>query len=269
MKWFFLLAALLMAGAGCAANCQKIQQELDSCRNTLKDQDFIIKKQDSTIRQQENQIQTYEANLAELNKHLAISSREKGTYEERIRKISSEIREYMQKQMQDNREFLTGIVFDDFIGNELVPREFSGENRALIIEVSHPVPSGGHIKGIGGYFLDSGEIVVKLFRLVEKDYMVVHSKSILVEAQKPSMQFVDFDSPLIIKPGDIIGYYFPGTVFVPYDTDVGAISYQTLRSDEYPSGSRISEDAIWEKNQVKRKYSLNYYGIFYRKEGSE
>lgn len=269
MRWFFLSALLLIAGAGCAANCQSIQQELNTCQTTLKDQDFIIKKQESTIRQQDAQIQTYESNIAELTKHLNISSREKGTYEERIRKIAAEVRQHMQKQMQDNREFLTGIVFDDFIGNELVPREYAGESRALIVDVSHPVPSGGHIKGIGGYFLNSGDIVVKLLRLVEKDFMVVHSKYIRVEAQKPSKQFIDFESPLIIKPGDIIAYYFPGTVFVPYDTDVGVVSYQTLRSDDYQNGSRISEDDVWEKNQVKRKYSLNYYGIFYRKEGAE
>lgn len=269
MKIFFLLAVLLITGVGCATNCQNVQKNFDDCQSTLTDQDFIIKKQESTLRQQATQIQTYESNIAELTRQLNISSDEKRTYDERIRKIASEVRGFMQKQMRDNRDFLTGIVFDDFIGNELIPRESSGDNRVLIVEVANPVPSGGHIKGIGGYFLDSGEIVVKLLRKSEKDYMVVHSMSIRVEIQKPGKQFIDFDSPLIIKPGDIIAYYFPGPVFVPYDRDVGVVSYQELQSDDYPSGSRVSEDDIWKKNQANRKYSLNYYGIFYRKDGSE
>jgi len=269
MKHFFLLAALLITGVGCATNCQNIQQNFDACQSTLKDQDFIIKKQESTIRQQETQIQAYEASIAELTRQLNISSDEKRTYDERIRKIASEVRGFMQKQMRDNREFLTGIVFDDFIGNELIPRETAGDNRVLIVEVANPVPSGGHIKGIGGYFLNSGEIVVKLLRRSEKDYMVIHSMPIRVEIQKPGKQFIDFDSPLIIKPGDIMAYYFPGPVIVPYDRDVGVVSFQEMPSDDYPSGSRVSEDDIWKENQANRKYSLNYYGIFYRKDGSE
>jgi len=276
MRWIFLCILIAMTTIGCAANCQNVQQQLDTCQVTLTDQDYIIKKQESTIRQKDQKIvdqkETIEkmgADIAELNRRLNISSNEKGRYNERIKNIASSVREFIKQQMRDNRNFLTDIALEDFIGNELIEREHSGEEKMLIVNVSHPVPSGGQINGVGGYFTGSADIVIKLLRPVGNDYIVIYNKQVQVDAEEPGKKLIDFDSPFIVKKGDVIAYYFPGNVNAPYDSDIGTNTYSKMRSDKYAHGDRIAAGDIWNADQIKRKYSLNYYGIFYTRVDSE
>jgi hypothetical protein len=276
MRWIFLFILVAMTTMGCAANCQKVQQELNTCQVTLTDQDYIIKKQESTLRQKDQKISEQQesikkmgADIAELNRQLNISSSEKGRYDERIRTIASSVREYIKKQMQDNRNFLTGIALEDFVGNELIERAHSDEENVLVVDVSNPVPSGGQINGVGGYFSDSAEIVIKLLRPSGNDYIVIYNKQVQVEAEAPGSKYIDFDSPFIVKKGDVIAYYFPGPVNVSYDSDIGTNAYSEMRSDKFGHGDRMAATDIWHADENKRKYSLNYYGIFYTRVDSE
>ncbi len=276
MRWIILFILVMLTTIGCAANCQNVQQQFDTCQATLKDQDFIIKKQESDIRQknqkieeQQETIKKKDADIAELNRQLNISTNEKGRYDERIKDIASSVREYIKQQMRDNRNFLTSIALEDFIGNELIEREHTGEGNMLVINVEHPVPSGGQINGIGGYFTGSADIVIKLLRPVGNDYLVIYNKEIKVEATAPGKQYIDLDSPFIVKKGDVIAYYFPGIVNAPYDSEIGTNTYTKMRSDKYPHGERVAAEDIWHADQAKRKYSLNYYGIFYTRVDSE
>lgn len=276
MKWIFLFSLVAMTTIGCAANCQNIQQQLDSCQATLTDNDFVINKQESTLRQKDQKIAEQNetikkmgTDIAELNRRLNISSNEKGRNNERIRNIASSVREYIKQQMKNNRNFLTGIALEDFIGNELIERAHSGDEKMLIVNMAHPIPSGGQINGVGGYFTDAADIVIKLLRPVGNDYIVIYDKQVRVDAAAPDEKYIDFDSPFIVKKGDVIAYYFPGPVNVPYDSDIGTNTYSPIRSDKYAHGDRIAAEDIWHTDQIKRKYSLNYYGIFYTRVDSE
>ena len=276
MRWIFLLMTATLTATGCAANCQNIQMELNTCQTTLADQDFIIKKQESALRQkdqkiaeQQETIQNMGTDIAELNRQLNIITTEKGRNDARIRNIAASVREFIKKQMQENRNFLTDIALEDFIGNELIDRANSGDESMIIINVAHPVPSGGQINGIGGYFNGSADILVKLLRPVGNDYLVVYNKPVRVEAETPGEQYLDFDSPFIVKKGDILAYYFPGPVNVPYDVNIGINTYAKMRSDKYGHGDRVAADNIWGSETVNRKYSLNYYGVFYTRVDSD
>jgi len=276
MRWIFLFILMAMTTIGCAANCQNVQMELNTCQATLADQDFIIKKQESAMRQkdqkiaeQQESIEKMGADIAELNRRLNIITNEKGRYDERIRTIASSVREFIKQQMRDNRNFLTDIALEDFIGNELIERAHSGDEKLIIFNVDNPVPSGGQINGIGGYFIGSADIIIKLLRPVGNDYIVIYSQQLHVEADKPGKQYIDFDNPFIVKKGDIIAYYFPGPVNVPYDSNIGISTYSTMRSDKYGHGERIAADNIWQSEEINRRYSLNYYGIFYTRVDSE
>ncbi|MDO9263054.1 MAG: hypothetical protein Q7U02_03750 [Desulfosalsimonadaceae bacterium] len=270
MRWIFLFILVAVTTIGCAANCQNVQQQLDTCKTTLTDQDFIIKKQESSIREKDQKIaeqnKTIEKlglDIAELNRQLNISSDEKGRNDARVREINAKVREFMQKQMRDNTNFLTDIALEDFIGEELMPRQHTGDEKLIIIDVAHPVPSGGQINGIGGYFRGPSDVVIKLLRPVGNDYVVIYTKELKFDAGNPGKKTIDFESPFIVKKGDVIAYYFPGPVNVPYDSNIGINTYTEMESDEYAQGDRIAADDIWHKDQTKRKYSLNYYGIFY------
>jgi len=276
MRWIFLFILTATTTMGCAANCQKVQQELNTCQVTLTDQDYIIKKQESTLRQkdqkiaeQKESIEKMGADIAELNRQLNISSSEKGRYDERIKNIASSVREFIKQQMRDNRNFLTGIALEDFIGNELIERAHSDEENILVVDVSNPVPSGGQINGVGGYFSGSADIIVKLLRPSGNDYIVIYNKQVTVETDEPGKKYIDFVSPFIVKKGDVIAYYFPGPVNVPYDSDIGTNTYSKIRSDKFGHGDRMAAADIWHTDEIKRKYSLNYYGIFYTRVESE
>jgi len=276
MRWIFLFILIAMTTIGCAANCQNVEQQLDTCKATRTDLDLIIKKQDSTIRQKDMQlaeqnktIEKLGLDIAELNRQLGISSNEKGRNDERVRDITAKVREYIQKQTRDNSNFLTDIALEDFVGDELIKRAHTGDEKMMIVNVAHPVPSGGQINGIGGYFAGPSHIVIKLLRPVGNDYVVVYSKELTFDAGISGKKYVDFDSPFIVKKGDILAYYFPGTVNVPYDSNIGTSTYFKMDSDEYAHGNRVASEDIWHANQDKRKYSLNYYGVFYTRVGSE
>ena len=271
MRWVIIFISLAMLGTGCATS-QALQQELDKCQQSLSDQDLLMAKQESTIRQkdqkideQKESIQKLEAQLSELNRRLNISSTEQSRYNERIRRISGSVREFIKNQIRDQRNFLTDIALEDFIGNPLIKRENTDDSKNMIVDVAHPVPSQGQINGIGGYFTGDCEIHIKFLRPVGNDYIVTYSKPVKVAAAEPGKQLIDFDQPIIARKGDIIAYYFPGPVNVPFDRALGISSYFKMKSDKYQSGDRVEADAIWPSDQAKRKYSLNYYGIFYTK----
>ncbi len=57
---------------------------------------------------------------------------------------------------------------------------------------------------------------------------------------------------------------------VPFDINIGTKTYSRMRSDKFDQGTRITAEDIWNEDQESRKYSLNYYGVFYtRFESSE
>jgi len=272
MRWGIIFISLAMiVGTGCATN-QAMQQKLDQCQQSLSDQDLLITKQESTIRQKEQKIkdqnssiQNLEAQVAELNRRLNISSTEQSRYNARIRRISSSVREFIKDQIRDQRNFLTDIALEDFIGNPLIARENTDAANNMIINVAHPVPSQGQINGIGGYFTGPCEVYIKLLRPVGKDYVVTYSKALTIDAAEPGERLIDFEQPIIARKGDIVAYYFPGPVPVPFDSELGIPSYFKMRSDKYQNGDRVKADDIWRSDQTKRKYSLNYFGIFYTK----
>ena len=153
---------------------------------------------------------------------------------------------------------------EDLIGNESIQREYSGESGIFIIDTANPVPNDGQINGIGGYFLGTTEVVVKLLRPMGKDYIITDSKKLSFDIEKAGKTHVDFENPLIVKKGDILAFYFPKSVTVPYDTGLGTNAYSEMKEDEYESGVKISADDFIQASKIKRKYSLNYYGIFFQ-----
>jgi len=271
MRMTFLLMMIGIFSVGCA-NCKNIQDQFDACQKTLTDQDLIIKNKDSTIRQKDqdlkdkdDSIKKLELQIVELNRRLSITSSEKGVNDDRIKNISFLVREYIKDQIRKNKDFLSAVELEDFIGNELIKREYSGEAGLFIIDTANPVPSDGQINGVGGYFLGSTEVVVKLLRPMGKDYIVTESKNLNFDLDKAGKSYIDFDNPLIVKKDDIMAFYFPKSVTVPYDSGFGVSTYSSLKEDKYESGGKIAAEELQATNQVKRKYSLNYYGIFIQK----
>jgi len=271
MRITFLLMIIGILSVGCA-NCKNIQEQLNTCQKTLTDQDLIIKTKESTIRQKDqdlkekdDSIKKLDLQIIELNRRLTITSSEKGVNDDRIKNISFLVREYIKDQIRKNRDFLSEVELEDFIGNELIKREYSGESGLFIVDMANPVPSDGQINGIGGYFLGPTEVVVKLLRPMGKEFIVTDSKNLNFEIDKDGKTYIDFDNPLIVKKDDIIAFYFPKSVTVPYDSGLGVSTYSSLKEDKYESGGRIASDDLSQANQIKRKYSLNYYGIFIQK----
>ncbi len=270
MRWLVLFICLLTAGMGCATAFPNVEKELASCRQSVSDKQERIEAQQAAIEQKEQAISEKEETISSLNSRigelehrLKISYSEQERYDERIQRVTSAVRDFIKKQIQEERTFLTDVALEDFIGNPLVERQYLEDPVNLIIDVAHPVPGQGQINGIGGYFKGNGEIFVKLLRPVGEDYLVTHSKSLQVAADEPGKKLIDFDKPIFVNQDDILAFYFPdSSVVVSYDTHVGVHSYHRMRKDRYPNGTRLKADDIERPEQTKRKYSLNYYGIF-------
>ena len=270
MRWLVLFSCLLTAGMGCATAFPNVEKKLASCRQSVTDKEQRIEAQQAAIAQKEqaiaeNQetISRLNSRISELEHRLKISYSEQERYDERIQRVTSSVREFIKKQIQEERTFLTDVALEDFVGYPLVERESLEDPANLIIDTAHPVPGQGQINGIGGYFKGKGELFVKLLRPIGEDYLITHSKALQVAADEPGKKLIDFDKPIFVNEGDILAFYFPdASVLVSYDTHVGVNSYHWMRKDKYPNGARLKTDDIEQTEQTKRKYSLNYYGIF-------
>jgi hypothetical protein len=269
MRWYIVLLILAAAGTGCATSCPELRQQLDTSRQTVEQREEVIERQKSTIQQvkktinaRNQRISDLEAQIAELDRRLNISYSEQNRYDERIRKITSAVRSFIKEQIKENRTFLTDISLEDVIGNPLISREYIDEDDTVLFDMDHPVPAPGHVNGVGGYFEGSGDIVIKFLRPVGEDYIVTASKALPVSGEEPGERQIDFDKPILVNKGDILVYYLNGPIGAFYDDMIGTNSYFRMPKDRYPAGERVTADAIWNPDQNRRKYSLNYYGIF-------
>ncbi|MFO7838510.1 MAG: hypothetical protein R6X08_03280 [Desulfosalsimonadaceae bacterium] len=271
MRWLLVFAALLAVCTGCAASCPTLQERLDDCKQTITnreekiaEQQTALKKREQRIDKKNEAIESLEERIAKLEKRLNISGSEQKYYDKRLRELTSEIRSYVKGQIEQNRAFLTRIELEDFIGNPLIARRNLDEGTRMVVDTAHPIPGKGQINGIGGYFSGSGIIVVKILRPVGEDYMVAASKALEVTADSKGKHLLDFDNPIIVNKGDLVGYYIAGPAAVSYDSGPGVQSYFRMRKDDFNDGRRVEADEIWREKEPARKYSLNYYGVFSR-----
>ncbi len=269
MRWIFLFLPIWLAVTGCASTCPEVRQQLKACHQSVIERDQVIGKKQAVIEEKEQTIEdknetiaTLKGQIDELDRRLNILTSEQNRYDERIQRLTSEVRDFVKMQIQENRRFLTNVALEDFVGNPLILRENVAKAGHMIVDMAHPVPGKGQINGIGGYFQGSGEICVKLLRPVGSDYIVTYSKALRVECSKTCKLLIDFDKPILVNKGDVVAYYLPGPVSVVYDREIGVNSYFEVHTDKYPVGERIKADDMWQPKQSKRKYSLNYYGIF-------
>jgi hypothetical protein len=95
-----------------------------------------------------------------------------------------------------------------------------------------------------------------------KDYIVTDSKNLTIAIDKAGKTYIDFNSPLIVEKDDILAFYFSKSVTVPYDSGIGTNVFLSMKEDQHESGGQLAADDVLATKQTKRKYSLNYYGIF-------
>ena len=268
MRWILLFVSVCAAGMGCAT-CPDVRQQLKQSEQTIEMREKLIEQQRAVISEKEGIIEdknetisTLKNQIDELDRRLNISNNEQDRYDERIQQVTSEVRSFVKKQIQQSRSFLTNIALEDFVGFPLIARENMDTDASMVVDLAHPVPGKGQINGIGGYFKGSGSIVVKLMRPVGSDYIVTYNKTLALDAAEAAKRLIDFDSPIMVNKGDVVAYYLPESISVAYDREIGVSSYFRAATDEFPVGERIQADALWKQKQPKRKYSLNYYGIF-------
>lgn len=268
MRWMLLFVSLFAAITGCAT-CPDVRQQLKDSEQAIEMREKMIEKQQAVISEKEEVIEdknetitTLKKQIDELDRRLNISNNEQDRYDERIQQVTSEVRSFVKKQIQQSRSFLTNIALEDFVGFPLIARENMDTEASMVVDLAHPVPGKGQINGIGGYFKGSGRVVVKLMRPVGRDYIVTYNKTLTLDSGEAAKQLVDFDNPIMVNKGDVVAYYLPESIAVAYDRKIGVSSYFRAKSDEFPVGERIEADSLWKQKQPKRKYSLNYYGIF-------
>lgn len=274
MRRAVLCICVLAVSAGCTAGLHGGRSPLSACRSTVKEKEQVIEEKNKVIREKQQEVREKEKvisglrdRVSELERLLKISYREQEQYDERIRNVTSGVRGFLKQQIMDYRNFLTHLSLEDFVGNPLIKRGSMDDSANMVVLSGHPVPAQGQINGVGGYFAGPGKISVKLLKKVGEDYIVTSSKTAAVNGSQPGRQLIDFEKPVIAEKGDLVAFYFPEGVNVYYDGGIGEASWMRISPDECRNGKKLKREDILRKKRQSRKYSLNYYGVFYSRAG--
>lgn len=225
MKHFLVLMAapaLALALAGCATPDQRVarlEAEKQNLLNQTRDQEQRIASLDQDKKHLTGELDYYTRRSQTLDKEKTERIRESQELRRGVRIFTDEV----MKTMRDNYK-KTEIV--DYIGGELIPRRTTGvESKLVLVDLLHPLPSGGTLIGGRAYVSGPTRLQFCLLRPTDdKDELLVADVSRELKAEKPGEQQLTFEVPMAARKGDFIGVCCPESVAIPYDdVDTGCV----------------------------------------------
>ena len=226
-----------------------------------------LENKNQTLQQQLNsanqKINTLESDYKKLNSEMNEKSRvmgiidtEKTSLTKESTLLRSQLRTFVQGQIDSLKSFLLNSNLLDYVGGELVRRKKYDNKPLMLVDNKNPIPQAGVLTGLGGYFAKPTTVMVKVLRKVNDDLVVVWESNILT-IKKTGLIKKNFPVNVGIEKGDIIGYYFPKLATVSFDEGTGdtRITEKNLRL-----GKTVSLSSL-DKGEQKRAYSLGVYAL--------
>ncbi|HID48263.1 MAG TPA: hypothetical protein EYP40_01400 [Chromatiales bacterium] len=250
MRVFFLLFPLLVI-AGCQAppgvkqledEKQALQQELESSQQQL-----------AKLEAERQQLQ---AQLDESRHVIAVLDSEKTARVSESSTLRSQVRRFVQREIDELKAFLVNSNLLDYVGGELVRRKLYDQKPIMLIDLQNRIPRPGTLTGFGGYFVKPTTLKIKLLRPVN-DRLVVIWESRLQQVNGGGLVRGNFAVSVGVEKGDVLGYWFPKAGNVTFDKGTGNTRYLTR---DVPLGSRISPSSLYGDDD-KRSYSLGVFGL--------
>ncbi len=194
--------------------------------------------------------------IKELNQIVAVLDTEKSSRVEESSELRSQVRKFVQNNIDALKQFLVKGNLLDYVGGELVSRPNLEDKALSIIDLSNTMPRSGVLSGVGAYVSKPTSLKVKLLRTIDTKLVTIW-QSDLIELNKLGENTVQFNNTVGIEQGDIIAYEFPNKVGVGYTT--GTANTRYIESS-LNLGTTIERSEL-EGKREKRAYSLGVYGL--------
>ena len=248
----FVLAALVMTTlAGCQAppNIKKLQDENGALQQQLgQAKSDIDKLQSDKV--------LLEQNVAELSRVISVLGQEKSSRVEESTSLRGEVRQFVQLQVDNLKQFLLAADLLDYIGGELVERAGLDEKPVLLVDLKNPVPLNGTLTGVGGYYQAVGAVSVKVLRPIGDELVVVWSSQPIAITER-GQQRIKFPVVVGVEKGDYLGYYLTQPGMVGFDTGTGDSRYI---DKDVAVGSSMRRSSL-NGEKIRRAYSIGVFGL--------
>lgn len=251
---FYKLSFVAMVSVFVAA-CQSPAnvKELEVKNTTLQGQ--LTKAQQEIVGLQTDKKQLM-GEVAELKRVMGVLDTEKSSRVEESLSLRTEVRQFVQAQVDSLKAFMVASDLLDYVGGELVQRSNAHEGSGVLVDLGNRVPRAGSLSGVSGFFTGPTSLRVYVLRPVGDRYVVIWGSNNLTVAGAGE-QRVEFGVGVGIEQGDVLAYDFGGNVNVTYDKGTGAT---VLSSKSLQLGNAISPSSL--KNaKEKRAYSLGVFAI--------
>lgn len=244
-----LVATALTAGCQTQPNMQKMQDENKQLQSELD-------QARAKIVTLENQEQALQGEIDELKRVMSVLDTEKTVRVQESSVLRSQVRRFVQKEIDELKDFMVQSDLLDYIGGELVQRSQVDSEPWLLVDMDNPMPADGTITGVSAHFIKPGTFTVQVMRPVQ-DQMLVIWQSQVMQATDAGVARVNFPVSVGVEQGDYIGYYFQEAGIVSFDEGTG----NTLYSDDPVSLGQSLKVRSLKGARDKRAYSVGVYGL--------
>jgi hypothetical protein len=197
-----------------------------------------------------------QANVQELNRVIAVLDTEKTSRVEESSEVRSQVRGFVQTQIDAFKEFLILGDLMDYIGSELINRNWVENEPLLLVDLGNQVPRNGSLIGVAAHLNAATPFMVKILRPIEDEFVVIW-ESQMITAEKAGVVRKPFAVSVGIEQGDYLAYYFPQTTGVSFDEGTGSTFYI---SRDVKLGESIRRTSLKGADK-KRSYSIGVYGL--------
>jgi len=245
------LFALLLILSGCQTPVST--QELQRRNQSLEQQLTSAEKKIEALKSERQQLQK---ELEESNRVREIIGKEKSSRFNESTQLRSQVRHFVQDQIDVYKSFLVNNNLLDYVGGELVKRKQYDNRPIMLVDLQNVIPRPGVLTGIGAYFVKPTQLTVKILRKID-DKLVVVWESHPLNISKTGLIKTRFDVTVGVEKGDVLGYYFPKAATVAFDKGTGDTRYL---SRNLRPGSGITPSSL-DGEEQQRAYSLGVYGL--------
>ncbi|MGI1678701.1 MAG: hypothetical protein K6L75_08225 [Cellvibrionaceae bacterium] len=194
--------------------------------------------------------------IEELNRVLGVLDTEKSSRVQESSVLRGQVRKFVQEQIDSLKKFLVLGDLLDYVGGELVEREFVEERSLLLVDLAHPVPRNGTLTGVGAFMNKATPFQVKVLRPVGDDLVVIWESGMVSVAEAGKIR-AEFPVSVGLEKGDFLGYYFPESVGVSFDEGTSDTRYL---SRNLRLGGNIKKASL-SGVAKKRAYSIGVFGL--------
>lgn len=221
---------------------QQLKADLESAKNNI----ASLKIQESELRQE----------LTEKTRVMNVLGTEKSSRVQESSELRSQVRRFVQHQIDAYKDFLVQGDLLDYVGGELVERSNVEPKSLFVVDLFNQIPQAGTLTGVGGYFVRPGNFSVKVLRKIDQNLVVIwDSKSLSVK--QAGLNRINFPVSVGVEQGDVIGYYFADGIAVSFDEGTGDARYQT---DDLTLGASVRINSL-QGEKRRRAYSLGVFGL--------